>query len=185
MESIDNSLKQDNYFSAIVVSLILPDICSKIEYNNIKSNNKRYKQWITEYLQPILEPEVTNVNYLTPENIYELRCSMVHEGTSNPSNKKGVKKDIDTHAELDELIPYVNSVGWEPIAFVNSRNHGSNKYKNSLFVDIHYFCKQIIKSVEYWISSWQNREDLDDFQVDLFSIAHVIKNEDKILIFKL
>lgn len=71
-------------------------------------------------MQPTLDSKVSNIKYLTPENIYELRCSMVHEGTSNPSNQKGFKKDIDTSTELDELIPYVNSVGWEAIAFANS-----------------------------------------------------------------
>ena len=184
IESINMSLKQDNYFSAIIVSLILPDICSKIEYNDIQRTTKRYKKWISEYMQPTLDSKVSNIKYLTPENIYELRCSMVHEGTSNPSNQKGFKKDIDTSTELDELIPYVNSVGWEAIAFANSQIHGSNKYKNSLFVDIDYFCNQIIKSVEYWISSWDNKDELNNLQVDLFSIAYAMMNEDKVLIFK-
>lgn len=52
------------------------------------------------------------------------------------------------------------------------------------FVDIDYFCNQIIKSVEYWISSWDNKDELNNLQVDLFSIAYAMMNEDKVLIFK-
>ena len=43
VNDIENALKNKSYFSALAMSLALPDICGAAEYPNETSTAKRYK----------------------------------------------------------------------------------------------------------------------------------------------
>lgn len=71
------------YISALTTALTLPDICGKAKYPNEKTT-KRYKQWLDDYVckkQPFgLQADV--------EIIYNLRCSLLHEGNLSINKEK-------------------------------------------------------------------------------------------------
>lgn len=81
MDSIEESLKSKNYFATISSSLILIDICASIEFEKEKSRS-RYLKWVDKYLIPFLDKEPNGALYLNKENIYYLRCSLLHQGSS-------------------------------------------------------------------------------------------------------
>jgi len=47
--SIRLSVANENWYGALIISLILPDICGKIEFPN-KSTGKRYSEWFDKYV---------------------------------------------------------------------------------------------------------------------------------------
>lgn len=177
IDSVKHSLDNNNYFAAIMVSLTLPDICSKIEYGNTEGNKKRYEKWIRNYFLHMLNKEIKNIDYLTPENIYQLRCSMLHEG----SNK--AKTNLNT-LNIDEIIPYKNDVDWDYIAISDTKILSTSEKKTTLFLDVEFFCKQILNSVENWL---EERDDIDQVNLELFSIVRAGFSDDgkKIVLFGL
>lgn len=65
-KAIENSLQNKNWYSALVLSLILPDICGKLE-NNCKSSSERYPEWFDAYLGEKYK------RFLTGKDCYALR----------------------------------------------------------------------------------------------------------------
>ena len=66
LDSIQKSLDNENWYSALVLSLIVPDICGKFEGES-KSSSKRYPEWFNKYLGKEYN------NYLSGEDCYALR----------------------------------------------------------------------------------------------------------------
>lgn len=88
----EESLKNENYYSAMAIALLLPGMCARIEfYNNEnycsfdKSNKKRYKDKLAYIdfcktcfrncglVQSLLGSEFADF-------LYSIRCNLVHEG---------------------------------------------------------------------------------------------------------
>lgn len=88
----EESLKNENYYSAMVIALLLPGMCARIEfcgnknyYSFDKSNEMRYKDKLAYIdfcktcfgmcglVQSILGSEFADL-------LYSIRCNLVHEG---------------------------------------------------------------------------------------------------------
>lgn len=112
-----NSLDNKNYLSALALALILPDICGKIAYPEIKQVNKRYTQWYNEYIYKFeILNNIENLNWLDGTMIYKLRCNFFHDGSSDISeymqdryNQKDSKEFI---FELTDTITSYKKI-WE------------------------------------------------------------------------
>lgn len=85
IDEINQCLDNKCYLSALMVALTLPDICGKVEYPTDKPSvryKKWYKEWIGQYEHD--PDDKDNIfPYPSEEIVYDLRCSMFHEG--NPS----------------------------------------------------------------------------------------------------
>ena len=85
---IDSSLKHENYIAALTLALMIPDKCGKIEHPDWPSK-KRYVDWYDTHCwcdgycvinnPSISEDELPNVDGAF---IYQLRCAMLHENTT-------------------------------------------------------------------------------------------------------
>ncbi|MGD0754892.1 MAG: hypothetical protein ABR927_07505 [Bacteroidales bacterium] len=49
IDSVESSIKIGNWYSALTLTLTLPDIAGKVDYP-ISSSNKRYSAWFDKYL---------------------------------------------------------------------------------------------------------------------------------------
>ena len=93
VEQINMSLKNNCYMTALTTALILPDICGKAKYPDLK-NKERYVKWYDEYIGKYEKNSIQNddMPYLSGKIVWKLRCSLLHEG--NPTvNKRD--SDID------------------------------------------------------------------------------------------
>ncbi|QUR94351.1 hypothetical protein [Macrococcoides canis] len=183
-KSVRDCLENENYFGAILTSLILPEVCSKISYCNSKGVSTRYKEWLNTYFIPLIEDEDETVrNYLNAKNIYALRCTIVHEGTSDVSRQDNYMSKLKAHEQVDELIPYLNTLDFHKVLYANSTNVSTREVKRSLFLDLEFFCELMIKSVDIWL---KDNINLDETELSLFSIAYILKDkeDEKFLIFR-
>lgn len=92
IEDVNKALDAEAYMAALSLVLTLPDICAKAEYGDIIKNKERYVKWYDEYIgqfekTPMLPGEI-EMPYLSGEVIYQLRCSVLHQGTPNVDNRK-------------------------------------------------------------------------------------------------
>lgn len=163
LKSIENSLQNKNWYSALVLSLILPDICGKIEGNN-KSSSERYPEWFDKYLGQ------KYYSFLSGSDCYALRCSFLHEGSSNIENQRA--KDV-----LDHFVFVSNGVHCN--RFSNCY-FGDPKYdgKDFLQLSIYHFCQDMIAATKRWLndkSVTKNLYGILEIHENGFSIGNVVK----------
>ena len=99
VDDIYNALSNKLYFSALALSLALPDICGKAEYPDETSSSKRYIEWYDKYLGEYMS-NGDNSPSLSGEVVYNLWNSFLHTGSPNIDNKK-VKNQTN---KLDRFI---------------------------------------------------------------------------------
>lgn len=87
VNDIENALKNKSYFSALAMSLALPDICGAAEYPNETSTAKRYIEWYNKYLGEYMSDDSGNP-YLSGEIVYNLRNTFLHAGSPNIDSNK-------------------------------------------------------------------------------------------------
>ena len=173
LESIEQSINNKNWYSAIAISLTLPDICSKIT-DGKKTSGKKYASWFdnfvgqnykTNYSKQQLEmvrKHSTEEDYqnllkgtkLSGNDCYALRCAYLHEGTGEIIEQRA--REI-----LDEIK-------------FSEPNNGMNLHgtiiNNKLVLHIDEFCQHITSGVEKWL------EGLDPIQTERLQSFLRVKN---------
>lgn len=87
VNDINKALTSEAYFSALALTLSLPDVCGKAEYPNLKVG-ERYKKWYDDYLGQYETYEGSENPYLSGEVVYSLRNSFLHQVTPNIDKNK-------------------------------------------------------------------------------------------------
>ncbi|MCG2355676.1 hypothetical protein K4S27_11085 [Staphylococcus epidermidis] len=182
--SMNQSLKENNYFSALVVAMVLPDICSSIEYSKEGKVGVRYKKWVRKYFIPFTKNyEESFIKYLNETNLYAMRCSLLHQGSSNPSKQKGYNMK-NKSLRVDDLLPMVNYANEDKIFPVEAHEIGNKKLYHHYFVDIHFLCELIEFATKKWLDE---SNKLNNDYHNLFNIAYAYKDKkdkEKISIYK-
>ena len=92
---IKKALNAEAFYSAIALMLVIPDICSKIEYD-YNSNKRRYIMWWDKYIgnyeKPPFRENQVEMPYLSGEVAYQLRCSILHNADLD-IDKKCIKNE--------------------------------------------------------------------------------------------
>ncbi len=144
IDSIEKNLHDKNWYAALILSLILPDICAKIE-GNYTNSSKRYPEWFNKYLKGKYN------GFLSGKDCYALRCSLIHEGSSNTENQSS--KDI-----IDRIY------------FVSEGSH-CNLIKDGHFDDptingktllelsVKQFCQDLLDAANDWLNDQTINKD--------------------------
>lgn len=174
IESVEKSLEHKIYFSSLATIFILLDLCSKIESPKEKSSRERYIKWIQKHLEAVIQ---SDNYYLTAENIYYLRCSMLHEGSTNPTTQNNYLKYADK--KVNDIVTGVFEDTGKKIFAVDQ----GEEYP-TLFIDIEYFCVKVNQGVRNWMETY--KEKINNAEVYPFSIAVSIPGteENKLLILR-
>lgn len=170
VSDIENSLKNKCYFSALAMSLALPDICGAAEYPNETSIAKRYIEWYNKYLDEYMSDDKDNP-YLSGEIVYNLRNTFLHTGSPNIDSSK-VKNEAN---QLDRFILILGDGTkiWSTALFIDT----PIVKLRTMMVDVTYLCKTICDC-----SLWYYKNNTNKFHFD-FSIdtqEHIFSGEDKL-----
>lgn len=137
INSLESSLKNKNWHSALLVALTLPDIAGKIEYP-ISSSLKRYSSWFTKYVGDNYKYSLGAPNeehvFLSGNDCYALRCAYLHEGTTNIRNQSA--KDV-----IDDFIFVEPKEGLQVHC---------NQLNDRLQLQVDTFCTDIIRGLYKW-----------------------------------
>lgn len=156
VNDIENALKNKSYFSALAMSLALPDICGAAEYPNETSTAKRYIEWYNKYLGEYMSDDSGNP-YLSGEIVYNLRNTFLHAGSPNIDSNK-IKDEAN---QLDRFMLFLGDRTEMCVTlFINT----SIVKLRSMIVDVTYLCKIICDR-----SLWYYKNNTNKFHFD-FSI---------------
>ena len=163
INDIKSSLDHNLYFSALALSLVLPDACAKAEYPNEKRNAMRYKKWYKEYIgDSIYDSE--DLPNITEEVAYNLRCCFLHEGNPNVESKTGIDKfellfqekdNSPDSEELEDGTTLINCKYWDVLGTDNSTNQKDYK------INVRAFCEKICERVTDYYNDNKNKFSFD------------------------
>lgn len=63
------------------------DIRASIEFEKERSK-ERYLKWTEKYLIDLYKDEIHSSGVLNKDNIYYLRCSLINQGSTDPTTQK-------------------------------------------------------------------------------------------------
>ena len=116
IDDMNNALSANCYLAALSIALMLPDICGKAAYPNLKVGD-RYKAWYDEFvgkyeIPPAEEncPDDTKMPYLSGEVVYSLRNSFLHQGTPHIESEK-IKAEENKIDNFSLIIESKNKFG--------------------------------------------------------------------------
>lgn len=148
--SIRLSVQNKNWFSALFLTLCLPDICGSIETPN-EGAQKRYERWFNDNLKVKYPAEL-----FSSQDCYYFRCSCLHQG-------------IDNHAKLSsERIHFIVPPTNNSIVHLNS-------LKNVIQMQIDTFCHDMAEAVDNWYEKVKN-ESVIRGRIDSLIKIHTINS---------
>lgn len=152
--SVNKALENGNYIAALYLSLTLPDICARIESADHKTSKTKYIEWFNAYLSHQYKHRIGSQKkehvFLTGDDLYALRCAVLHEGRLDIS-KQNAKKIHDK---------FFFTIGHPHLRQINS----------TLQLDLPIFCKEICDGVSKWVETNKNNKDIKDKLEELLSI---------------
>lgn len=169
VNDIENALKNKSYFSALAMSLALPDICGAAEYPNETSTAKRYIEWYNKYLGEYMSDDSGNP-YLSGEIVYNLRNTFLHAGSPNIDSNK-IKDEAN---QLDRFMLFLGDRTEMCVTlFINT----SIVKLRSMIVDVTYLCKTICDcSLQYY----KNNTNKFHFDFSIDTQDHFLSGEGKL-----
>ena len=156
VKEIESSLNNKLFFVALNAALTLPDICGKAEYPNT-SVGKRYRDWINTFLSNNLYSEQQRNDsypFLNGDIIYQLRCSLSHQGTPNIDKKE---TDIDRFVLTIEN----DDDSW----LFHSELSSYSKKDRSYQISIRYLCYVICKYALAYYNSNKNKFNFINYTI--------------------
>ena len=131
INAIKNCLDTENWYGAIVLSLIMPDICGKIAYPN-KNTSQAYKEWFDGYLSGYYKSIIggKEITLMTASDCYALRCSIVHAGTG----------DVSEQSAKETLSKFLFS----------TKGGGQIRIDGEIKINVTQFCEEVISATKKW-----------------------------------
>lgn len=76
IEEIEFAVQHEKWMLALAGALALPDMCAALQSQNGQTSGSKYKNWVRTHLSDKYER-------LDPDELYKLRCSFLHQGTTS------------------------------------------------------------------------------------------------------
>ncbi len=131
---IQTGLNANLYYLSFFTSLAIPDICGALESENGEASKDKYIDWFDNYIASKYN------NFLSGKDCYYLRCSLLHQGSSQHKNSN-----------------YSRILFVEPSKATTKIFH-NNILKDALNIDIRIFCNDIIEGAYTWIKKYENTD---------------------------
>lgn len=178
-KEIEKALQNKCYFTAMALSLALPDICGSAAFPDEPSSGRRYIKWCDTYLVEDERNElVQNTPHLSGEVICNLRNTFLHTGSPNIDSNKVQDEDN----QLDRFILLLGD--GTKIELLSARFESSIVTYRAIIIDVSWLCRIICEhALRYY---WNNQEKFHfDFSVEtqehLFGSDYVKPSGDLIL----
>lgn len=146
-DEIRNAISCKLYYSALFLTVTVPDICAALQSENNKTAKNKYENWCKKHLTKINFEMYGEEGQLNAENLYLIRCSLLHQGQTN--NQKDYKRMLFIEPETD---------GYNRFKINRSFTAGSDHPEKSLVIDIVQFCENVIKAGEEWLKEMETNE---------------------------
>ena len=158
ISEVRTAIENDCYIVALMGALTLPDICGKSAYPELKVG-AWYTKWCDTYVYPArtdidksvgnVDCGITNVN---GQIIYSLRCSLLHQGSSDIDGEKCEVEDFELLIQpKNEFDIYVDNIGaiWANDDFEHWERHISLHIRN--------ICRDLCNAAELYYQKHKDK----------------------------
>ena len=81
------AISGDNLYAALILALIIPDICGSIADPGPGKTRSRYIRWFRRWAEPKFTSRAPSSAhphhvFISAEDCYQIRCSLIHSGSS-------------------------------------------------------------------------------------------------------
>lgn len=137
-ESGRAAIANKNHYAALSVALTLPDICASLEDPGPSKTHSRYVAWFKKWAAKHFG------EYLSAEDCFQLRCSLIHSGSADIEETK--RAGVDKFEFLaDDNAPHL---------IVQRGNKIDGVLQPSVTIlNTKLFCEAIYESAEAWDAS--------------------------------
>ena len=167
IEEVKKSIENECFIAALALALTIPDICGKAEYPSAK-NYDRYTKWYNDFVgkdKRFSDPWGADMPYSSGELIYNLRNSMLHQGTPNINASK-VKEE---RCKVDKFVLTISSIFDSGLSGV-SYGQDLKITKRTLEINIVDLCSVLCSKAEEYYA--ENQSKFDFFQYELKDMRH-------------
>jgi hypothetical protein len=90
------AINSHNWYAALSLALMIPDICGSLEEPSTSNVGKRYRKWCDSWL--VTQYKIVNGGretiLLSAQDCYQLRCSLIHSGSDiiNPRKRDTIER---------------------------------------------------------------------------------------------
>lgn len=143
IDSIEQSVRTQNWYAALALSLTMPDVCGKLQWP--EKNRQRYFDWYNQYVQnsgPLGGP-----SFMCAEDCYALRCAFLHQGEFRLDGQ-------EVRVALDRV-------------HLTAPKPGLYRFNNlyvgrdvALQIDVDMFCQHMCMAVGTWLRDVQGDADI-------------------------
>lgn len=168
VDDIRCSLKNKCYFSALSLTLTLPDVCGMAEFPN-KQVGERYIKWYDKYLGDYMaygKDELGGNNpWLSGEVVYNLRNTFLHQGNPGIERNK-VKEEVNRFDKFTLLLGDGTELQTATINIeAGAQETGKITYR-MITVDVTYLCESICDSALWY---YENNQEKFKFDFDVIT----------------
>ena len=157
ISAVRSAIETQNWYSALLVSLSLPDICGRIEEPS-KGGRERYEHFFNRYLAQFYTgpPGHTGAphTFLSGSDCYALRCSYIHEG----------RDDITTQKARQTLERFRFSAPDSGIVL------HCIQMGNVLQLQVDIFCEHVCQAVEVWLKDVSGDAEVEQRMKTLLTV---------------
>lgn len=183
IKDINKALEAEAYIAALSLTLILPDICAKAECGDSMTNKGRYIKWYDEYIgqyeKKPTKPGEIEMPYLSGEVVYQLRCSMLHQGTPNVDDSK-IK---DNNCKINHFVlaiekkkPY--DIYVDASCVLKSQLQSENEPIRSYRVNVRRLCLIITDTVSEYFK--ENKDKFNFFNYEILDLDETCRQMNKL-----
>jgi len=90
------AIENKNWYAALTLALMLPEICASLEDPGPGKSAKRYISWSRRWLEPLFTSTIQSetIVFLSAEDCYQARCSVIHSGSAEiePGKRSGLDR---------------------------------------------------------------------------------------------
>jgi hypothetical protein len=147
LKAIDSAARQGQCFPAVVTALTVPDIAGAVDSPGAGSQ-ARYVKWVDDWFSPRFSKYLEH--HIDGFALYSLRCKLLHEGLSDPSEAPAAKKSAA--ASHKQLIAF--NVGPGISMHLCTSSDGAGDSWTILRAEA--FCSDVIAAAKDWIAARQS-----------------------------
>lgn len=140
------AIKCGNLYAALSLALTIPDICGSLEDPSPGKSQVRYQRWCKQWIEPKYTTQTNDPMtgkpfvWITDDQIFQLRCSLIHSGSDEIEETK--RTGIDRFFFFDQTRP--TSIQ----KFASCKFNGVDV--NIICLNAADFCEKMFEAAEAW-----------------------------------
>ena len=158
IDEIETCLKQNLHMSSLSLTLILIDMCSKVEFSKEQKQSVRYPNWFDKYVAESMRhfKDKEDDFYINGQIAYDLRNCVLHEGDPDLKMK-------DSNVQKFELLVEDHNrcshMGTETLVISHYKNCEEKIDSRQMTISLLDFCEKVIACVKDYYNKNINKFD--------------------------